>query len=124
MIGYRAGRGRSSRYEGILGVVQSSRKELGDIVKLLVKLTGLLIANTGVATLMVVTIKIVRDAGLGIGPVDTSQHLSFGKETTFANTLAGFTALLVWTAKQQIVAAPQWFVGEATGLYDEELAQC
>ncbi|TDN38153.1 hypothetical protein E4631_24735 [Hymenobacter sp. UV11] len=53
------------------------------------------------------------------GHIDTSQHLSFGKETTFANTLTGFATLLVWTAKQQVVGAPQWFVVEATGVYYE-----
>ena len=43
---------------------------MGDIVKLLlVKLIGLLIANAGVATLVVVIVKIVRDAGLRIGQV-------------------------------------------------------
>lgn len=56
------------------------------------------------------------------GRIDLSQSLSFGKETTFANTAAGFAALLVWTAKQQKVAAPQWFVVEAMGVYDEERA--
>ena len=56
------------------------------------------------------------------GRIDPSQSLSFGKETTFANTATGFAALLAWTAKQQVVAAPQWFVLEATGVYDEELA--
>ena len=71
----------------------------------------------------VVGIDIAKDTFVAcFGHIDKSQHLSFGKETTFANTLAGFTALLVWTAKQQVVAAPQWFVVEATGVYDEELA--
>ncbi|RZL03659.1 MAG: hypothetical protein EOO62_21455 [Hymenobacter sp.] len=71
----------------------------------------------------VVGIDIAKDTFVAcFGHIDTSQHLSFGKETTFANTLAGFTALLVWTAKQQVVAAPQWFVVEATGVYYEELA--
>jgi len=56
------------------------------------------------------------------GHIDPSQHLAFGKETTFANTPAGFAALLVWTTKQQAVVAPQWFVVEATGVYYEELA--
>ena len=71
----------------------------------------------------VVGIDIAKDTFVAcFGHIDKSQHLSFGKETTFANTLAGFTALLVWTAKQQIVAAPQWFVVEATGVYYEELA--
>ena len=55
------------------------------------------------------------------GRIDTSQSLSFGKETTFANTATGFAALMAWTAKQQVVAAPQWFVVEATGVYYEEL---
>ena len=71
----------------------------------------------------VVGIDIAKDTFVAcFGHIDKSQHLSFGKETTFANTLAGFTALLVWTAKQQVVAAPQWFVVEATGVYYEELA--
>ena len=71
----------------------------------------------------VVGIDIAKDTFVAcFGHIDKSQHLSFGKETTFANTLAGFTALLVWTAKQQIVTAPQWFVVEATGVYYEELA--
>ena len=55
------------------------------------------------------------------GRIDTRQYLTFGKETTFANTPAGFATLLVWTAKQQVVAAPQWFVMEVTGMYYEEL---
>ena len=47
----------------------------------------------------VVGIDIAKDTFVAcFGHIDTSQHLSFGKETTFANTLAGFTALLVWTA--------------------------
>ena len=48
-------------------VVQLSRREWGDIGKLLlVKWIGFLIADAGVATLVVVVVKIVRDAGLGI----------------------------------------------------------
>ena len=71
----------------------------------------------------VVGIDIAKDTFVAcFGHIDTSQHLSFGKETTFANTRAGFTVLLVWTAKQQVVAAPRWFVMEATGVYYEELA--
>jgi len=47
-----------------------SRRELGDVVKLLlVKLIRLMIANTGVAPVVVVVVKIGRDAGLGIGQV-------------------------------------------------------
>ena len=43
---------------------------MGDVIKLLlVKLVRLMIANTGVATLVVVIVKIVRDAGLRIGQV-------------------------------------------------------
>ena len=43
---------------------------MGDIVKLLlVILIRLLIANAGVATLVVVIVKIVGHAGLGIGQV-------------------------------------------------------
>ena len=37
------------------------------------------------------------------GRIDTRQYLTFGKETTFADTPAGFVALLVWTAMQQVV---------------------
>ena len=41
---------------------------MGDIVKyVLVKLIRLLTANTGMATRVVVIVKIVRDAGLHIG---------------------------------------------------------
>ena len=41
---------------------------MGDIVKLLlVKLIGLLIADAGVASLVVVVVKIVGDAGLRVG---------------------------------------------------------
>ena len=40
---------------------------MGDIVKLLlVKLIRLLVANTGVATVMIIVIKIRGDTGLGI----------------------------------------------------------
>ena len=43
---------------------------MGDVVKLfLVKLIGLLIASTGVATLVVIIVKIGRDAGLHIAQV-------------------------------------------------------
>ena len=49
-------------------VVLLSRRELGDITKLLlVKLIGLHVANTGVASLVVVVVKIVSDAGLRVG---------------------------------------------------------
>jgi len=71
----------------------------------------------------VVGIDIAKDTFVAcFGRIDTNQSLSFGKEITFANTAVGFAALLVWTAKQQVVAAPQWFVVEATGVYYEELA--
>jgi transposase len=71
----------------------------------------------------VVGIDIAKDTFVAcFGRIDPNQHLAFGKETTFANTPAGFAALLVWTTKQQVVAAPQWFVVEATGVYYEELA--
>ena len=44
---------------------------MGDVVKLLlVILIRLLIANAGVATLVVVIVEIVGHAGLGIGQVD------------------------------------------------------
>ena len=42
---------------------------MGDIGKLLLKVIGLLMANTGVASAVVVVVKIVGDAGLGIGQV-------------------------------------------------------
>ncbi|WP_426061508.1 IS110 family transposase [Hymenobacter sp. B1770] len=71
----------------------------------------------------VVGIDIAKDTFVAcVGRIDTRQHLWFGKETTFANTAAGFAALLAWTAKQQLAAAPCWFVVEATGVYYEELA--
>ena len=71
----------------------------------------------------VVGIDIAKDTFVAcFGRIETSQHLRFGKETTFANTAAGFAALLAWTAKQQPAAAPCWFVVEATGVYYEELA--
>jgi transposase len=71
----------------------------------------------------VVGIDIAKDTFVAcFGRIDPNQHLAFGKETTFANTPAGFAALLVWTTKQQVVVAPQWFVVEATGVYYEELA--
>ena len=82
------------------------------------------VASPPVAPLKyVVGIAIAKDTFVAcLGRIDPSQSLSFGKEITFANTAVGFAALLVWTAKQQIVAAPQWFVVEATGVYYEELA--
>ena len=43
---------------------------MGDVVKLLLmKLIRLLIADAGVAALVIVIVKIVGDAGLGIGQV-------------------------------------------------------
>ena len=42
---------------------------MGDIDKLLLELIGFLIANTRVATLVIVIVKIAGDAGLGIGQV-------------------------------------------------------
>lgn len=69
----------------------------------------------------VVGIDIAKDTFVTcFGRINLHQHMTFGKETTFANTPAGFDALLVWTAKQQAAAAPQWFVVEATGVYYEE----
>ena len=57
---------------------------MGDVIKLpLVRLIRLMIANTGVATLVVVIVKIVRDAGLCIGqvckngPVPSFEFLGF-----------------------------------------------
>jgi hypothetical protein len=61
-------------------------REWGDIVKLLLLLLNLikiLVANAGVATVMIVVIKILGDAGLGIrqigkdGPVAGFERLSF-----------------------------------------------
>lgn len=57
-----------------------------------------------------------------LGWLDLQQQLSFGKETTFENTAAGFAALLSWVARQRQAAVPRWFVVEATGVYCEELA--
>jgi len=49
-------------------VVQLSRRELGDIIKLLlVELIRLLIANAGVAALVVVIVKMIGNAGLRVG---------------------------------------------------------
>ena len=49
-------------------VVWLSRRQLGDITKLLlVKLIGLYMTNAGVASLVVIIVKIVGDAGLRIG---------------------------------------------------------
>ena len=71
----------------------------------------------------VVGIDIAKDTFVAcFGRIDLHQHVSFGKEITFANTLAGFTTLLAWASKQQGGAAPCWFVVEATGVYYEELA--
>jgi transposase len=56
------------------------------------------------------------------GRSEASQQLRFGQEATLANTLAGFTALLACSARQQAAAAPLWVVVEATGVYDEALA--
>ena len=57
---------------------------MGDIVRLLlVKMIKLYLANAGVAALVVVTVKIVGDAGLSIGqvgeygPVAGFEHLGF-----------------------------------------------
>ena len=52
----------------IAEVVQLSRRELNDIIKLLLmKLIGLQVAYTGVATVVIIIVKIVGNAGLGIG---------------------------------------------------------
>ena len=52
----------------IAEVVQLSRKELDDVIKLLLlKLIGLQVAYTGVATVVIIIVKIVGNAGLGIG---------------------------------------------------------
>ena len=49
-------------------MVQLSRRELGDIIKLLlVELIRLLIANAGVAALVVVIVKMIGNAGLRVG---------------------------------------------------------
>lgn len=71
----------------------------------------------------VVGIDIAKDTFVAcFGRIEASQSLSFSKETTFANSFAGFTALLDWTTKQHTTSAPLWFVVEATGVYYEELA--
>ena len=49
-------------------MVELRRRELGDIVKiLLVKLIWLQVANAGVVAVVMVIVKIVGDAGIGIG---------------------------------------------------------
>ncbi|RTQ44595.1 IS110 family transposase, partial [Hymenobacter gummosus] len=71
----------------------------------------------------VVGIDIAKDTFVAcFGRIEASQQLRFGKQATFANTPAGFAALLAWAAKQQGAAAPVWFVVEATGVYYEALA--
>ena len=71
----------------------------------------------------VVGIDIAKDTFVAcFGRIEASQQLHFGKETTFDNTLAGFSALLAWSARQQATPAPLWFVVEATGVYYEALA--
>jgi len=71
----------------------------------------------------VVGIDIAKDTFVAcFGRIDPNQQLRFGKEATFDNAPAGFAALLAWTATQQAAAVPLWFVVEATGVYDEELA--
>ncbi|GAB2697224.1 hypothetical protein GCM10011495_36820 [Hymenobacter frigidus] len=52
----------------------------------------------------VVGIAIAKDTFVACsGRIDTRQYLTFGKETTFADTPVGFVALLVWTVMQQVV---------------------
>ncbi|WP_139923723.1 IS110 family transposase [Hymenobacter sp. DG01] len=71
----------------------------------------------------VVGIDIAKDTFVAcFGQIDARQHLRFGKQTSFDNTLTGFAALLSWTEKQAVLPAPIWFVVEATGVYYEELA--
>ena len=71
----------------------------------------------------VVGIDIAKDTFVAcFGRIESTQHLRFGKQATFDNTLPGFVALLAWSAKQQATTAPLWFVVEATGVYYEELA--
>jgi transposase len=71
----------------------------------------------------VVGIDIAKDTFVAcFGRIEPTQHLFFSKESTFANSLAGFADLLTWTTKQLTAAAPLWFVVEATGVYYEELA--
>ena len=72
----------------------------------------------------VVGIDIAKDTFVAcFGRIETSQHLRFGEETTFANTPADFAALLAWVLPQQAAwQAPRWFVVEATGVYYEGLA--
>jgi len=71
----------------------------------------------------VVGIDIAKDSFVAcFGQSPLSQQLTFSKETTFPNTVSGFAALLSWVAKQYASDSPRWFVVEATGVYDEELA--
>jgi transposase len=71
----------------------------------------------------VVGIDIAKDSFVAcVGQLEGSQHLGFGKEATFSNSLAGFEDLLTWVARQQPLMAPRWFVVEATGVYYEALA--
>ena len=56
------------------------------------------------------------------GAIDPSQRLHQGRARTFANSPAGFAALLAWAAPQCPAPVPVWFVLEATGVYYEQLA--
>ena len=98
---------------------------MGDIVKLLLmKLIRLLVANTGVATVMIIVINIRDDADLGIryigkdGPVADFEHLgfeagpqTFGLGVIVAFALPGTTA----PAVRELGVGPvqQGFVGVA-----------
>ena len=71
----------------------------------------------------VVGIDIAKDSFVAcLGYLEVGQQLHFGKEATFDNTASGFADLLQWVAKHQAADSPRWFVVEATGVYDEELA--
>ncbi len=65
---------------------------------LLVKLIGFMIANTGVAALVVVIVKIAGDAGLGIGqvgedgPVARFEFLGFEARPQAPKTFRRFSA--------------------------------
>lgn len=71
----------------------------------------------------VVGIDIAKDTFVACcGRLDAAHCLHLGADKTFDNTPTGFAALLAWAQPQQPLAAPRWFVVEATGVYYEALA--
>ncbi|MGI4735163.1 MAG: hypothetical protein ACRYG7_08295 [Janthinobacterium lividum] len=65
----------------------------------------------------VVGIDIAKDSFVAcFGYSTLDQQLHFGKETTFANTVSGFAALLSWVTKQHTTGSALWFIVEATGV--------